>query len=112
MSSATARLAPVCAGLFVGGKQAAGARLQLADARLRIGVGRKPLRRAAAAGADHVLPQVQRRARVKAGLGPETPDDHDPCAFLGTTVSQQSQAPGSSGSIGSETSDGKGCTTV
>src|SRR3546814_4944855 len=65
-ASATARLAPVCAGLFIGGKQAAGARLHLADARLRIGVGRQPLRRAAAAGADPALPQIHRRARVEA----------------------------------------------
>src|SRR3546814_1065935 len=38
-ASATARLAPVCAGLFISGTPAAGARLPFADARLRIGVG-------------------------------------------------------------------------
>src|SRR3546814_14378011 len=81
-ASATARLAPVCAGLFISGKQAAGARPQFADARLRIGVGRPPLRRAAAAGADPVLPQVHRRARVEAGLGPAPMADHVRFGFL------------------------------
>src|SRR3546814_9868029 len=85
---------PVCAGLFISGKQAAGARPQFADARLRIGEGRQPLRRAAAAGADHVLPQVPRRARVEAGLGHEPLADHVGFGFLYACVWQQVKALG------------------
>src|SRR5690606_8987805 len=91
-ASATARFAAVGARLFVGGKQAAGTRLQFADAGLRIGMRRQPLRWAAAAGADHVLPQAHCRARVEAGLGHELLADHVGLGFLVARVGQKEEA--------------------
>src|SRR5690554_6873848 len=75
--SAAGGAAAGAAGLLPGRHQAGRARLQLADAGGRIGMGRQPLRRAAsAAGGDHVLPQVDRLARVEAGFGHQPLADH------------------------------------
>src|SRR5690606_24774943 len=90
--SATAWFTPAGARLFVGRQQAGGARTELADACLGVGMGGQPLRRAAAAGGDHVLPQVHGRARIEAGLGHEPLADDVGFGFLVARVRQQEEA--------------------
>ena len=83
------RLPPGRARLLVGRNQAGCAGPQFADPALRIRVGRQPLRRAAAACGDHVLPQVDRFARIETGLRHQLLADHVGFGFLRARARQQ-----------------------